>query len=150
MLPPPTPPELAWLAQQARVFNHAAAPQQCPQTPSRSGRLRRRLTAETVSELARRYRGGESSTALSREYGVSKSGLIQLLRTEGVEMRKQYITPDATEMAIRLYESGLSTRKVSKEVGYAWGTIRKVLLQNGVPLRTRPGFEHDDSSGEDR
>ena len=82
MLLPPTPNELAELAEKARAFNWSYQP--APQSRPTATRLRRRLSPETVKDLKRRYQAGEHTTALSKEYGISKSGLVSLLRSEGV------------------------------------------------------------------
>lgn len=74
--------------------------------------LRRRLNRQEIEELVTRYIAGETIRALSREYGVSRSGLRQLLRGEGVALREQGITPEDAERAVRLYESGLTIRQV--------------------------------------
>lgn len=87
---------------------------------------------------------------LSGEYGISESGLRELLRSEGVPLRGHAITPEDTKEAIQLYEGGLPIDQVAKQVGYSWGTIRRAILQNGVVLRTTLGLEHGERSGEDR
>lgn len=136
LLPPPTPSELASLAEQARAFR-AAMLEQSPQVPAKPRRLRRRLTPKTVCTLAERYRNGESSTALGREYGVSKSGLIQLLRSEGVVLRNQSISPEAIDTARWLYASGFSIRQVLKEAGCSFGTGRRVLHNAGALIKEK-------------
>ena len=97
--------------------------------------LRRRLAPQVIAELVARYNTGEGTLALSREYGISKTGLRELLQAEGVSMRKQAITPEDVEKAVRLYERGLTVVQVVKEVGYSYGTIRRVLHENGVAMR---------------
>lgn len=97
--------------------------------------IRRRLTPHTIAELVARYKAGEHTPALSREYGISKTGLLELLRTEGVPLRRQAITPEDAEKAVRLYESGLTIKQVVEQVGYSYGTIRRVLHENGVAMR---------------
>lgn len=84
--------------------------------------------------MVARYNAGEDTPALSREYGVSKTGLRELLLAEGV-MRRQAITPGDAEKAVRLYESGLTIKQTVEQVGYSFGTIRRVLHENGVPTR---------------
>lgn len=88
--------------------------------------------------------------ALSKEYGISESGLRDLLRAEGVSLRGHKITITDAQQAVRLYASGLTIDQVAKQVGYSWGTIRRTLLQNDVALRTRLGPEHGECPGEDR
>lgn len=82
-----------------------------------------------------RYTAGESIRALSREYGLSRSGLSHFLEGEGVVLREQGITPEGAERAVRLYESGLTIRQVAIQIGYSYGTIRTVLHEQGTALR---------------
>lgn len=103
--------------------------------PTRS--LRRRLSPQAVKELVARYTAGESIRALSMEHGVSRSGLCQLLLGEGVVLRRlQGITLENTNKVVRLYESGLTIRQVVAQVGYSYGTIRMLLHQNAVDMRS--------------
>jgi hypothetical protein len=88
-----------------------------------------------IEELVARYNAGEGTPALGREYGVSKTGLLQLFQTEGVSLRRQAISPQDAERAVRLYESGLTIKQVVEQVGYSFGTIRRVLHDHGVALR---------------
>lgn len=130
---PPSLFELARLAQQSRKSHSVAAPTEPARVPTRS--LRRRLAPLAIDELVTRYNAGETIRALSREYGVSRSGLRQLLRGEGVPLREQGITPEDAERAVRLYESGLTIRQVVEQVGYSFGTIQRMLNEKGVALR---------------
>lgn len=82
-----------------------------------------------------RYNAGEATPALSRAYGISKTGLRELLQAEGVSMRRQAITPEDAERAVQLYENGLTIKQVVEKVGYSFGTIRRVLHENGVAMR---------------
>ena len=97
--------------------------------------LQRRLGSSIIGEIAARYASGEAIRALSREYGVSRDGLRQLLQRQGVALRAQGMTLDDEERAVALYESGLTIRQVVEQVGYAYGTIRAALNQRGVALK---------------
>lgn len=130
---PPSLGELATLAQQSRKSDPMDAPVEPTRVPTRS--LRRRLAPLAIDELVTRYIAGETIRALSRGYGVSRSGLRQLLRGEGVTVREQGITPEDAERAVRLYESGLTIRQVVEQVGYSFGTIQRMLNEKGVTLR---------------
>lgn len=85
-LPPPTPIELAKLAQLSRRFpfgtptkvDQAALPR----------RVKRRLTPEARAAIVERHKAGETVKILSREFGISESGLRDLLVVEGVVIRK--------------------------------------------------------------
>lgn len=103
--------------------------------PTRS--LRRRLSPQETAELIARYGAGEASLALSKEYGISKYELLQLLRKEGVTLRKRAMTPEDAEHAARLYESGLTIDEVTEQIGYSYSTVRKMLHQSGVTMRPK-------------
>lgn len=99
--------------------------------------LRRRLAPQAIAELVARYNTGEGTPALSRAYSISKTGLRELLQAEGVSMRRQAITPEDAERAVRLYlyKDGLTITQVVGQVGYSFGTIRRVLHEYGVVMR---------------
>jgi len=109
------------------------SPNQVSSAPVRS--LRRRLSPQVIDGLVARYNAGEDTPALSREYGISKTGLLQLLRAEGVCFRRHAISPEDVERVVRLYESGMTITQVMGQVGYSYGTIRRVLHEHGVALR---------------
>lgn len=97
--------------------------------------LRRKLPPEVIDELVQRYKSGEFTTDLSREYGISKSGFLKLLRDEGVKLRKQPITPEDERRAVELYESGMTIYGVIERVGYSYGVINRMVHKRGVNVR---------------
>lgn len=133
MLTPPTPSEVAKLAQLSRKKNSESTSQVTQAAPHRS--IRRRLALQSIEELISRYTAGEETPALSREFGSSASELRDLLRAEGVSLRGPAITPADAERDVHLYEQGLAITQVVAHVGYSHGTIRKVLLAHGVAIR---------------
>jgi AraC-like DNA-binding protein len=102
--------------------------------PHRS--IRRRLSPQAIDELIARYRDGEATTALSREFGISPSGLRDLLLAERVSLRGHAITPEDVEKAVQLYEHGITITEVVRHIGYSRDTIRKVLVEHGVTMRS--------------
>ncbi len=133
-LMPPTPPELARLAEQSRITPAVALPKIDEKAIPRS--LRRRLAAEVREALVARHKAGESIKALSREFGISESGLRDLLTAEEMLYRKQPITPEDIDLAVQLYASGLTVKQVVKRLSYPIGTIRRVLRERGVTMRS--------------
>jgi AraC-like DNA-binding protein len=89
-----------------------------------------------VVELVARYAAGDETPAVSREVGISASGLRDLLRAERVSLRGHEITAEDAEAAMQLYQRGLTITQVVARIGYSNGTIRKVLLKLGVSIRT--------------
>lgn len=126
---------LAKLSQKSREIKLDSAYIGVQTAPAR--RLRRRLTPQETAELVARYKAGESSPALNKEYGILKCGLLQLLREERVSLRNQAMTPEDAERVARLYESGMVITEVVDQISYSYGTIRKVLHQSGVTLRPK-------------
>lgn len=90
LLSPPRPDEVARLAQLSRRLNPEALSEGNHAAPYRS--LRRRLSPRVIEELVARYTSGEKILALSREFGISDSGLRQLLLAERVSLRGHAIT----------------------------------------------------------
>lgn len=129
----PTPGELARLTGKAGAFQPEPGAASVNEAPTRS--LRRKLPLEVIDEVVQRYKTGEFTTDLSREYGISKNGLLKLLRAERVSLRKQPISLGDAKRAVQLYESGLTIEKVVEQIGYSYGTIRKTLHENGVAMR---------------
>jgi hypothetical protein len=134
-LMPPTAGELARLARKSGSINPDSVPAKEKEVPTRT--LKRRLSPQERAELVARYSAGEDTPALSREYGISKCGLLHLLRKEGVTMRKQAITPGDAKRAARLYGSGLSITEVVHRIGYSYSTVRKSLHGSGVVMRPK-------------
>lgn len=144
VIPPLTPGELSRLVRKLRPMQFESTTEAAKAKPVRG--LRRRLRPEVICEIVQRYNGGEYTTYLSREYGISKSGLLRLLRDEGVKLRKQPITPEDESRAVQLYESGLTITQAEERIGYSYGTIRRVLHEEGVEVRpsavrSHPGLD---------
>ncbi len=54
---------------------------------------------------------------------------------EGLSNRRQATTPEDAKMAVRLFESEFMIKQVVKMFGYSFGTIRKMLHEQGVAMR---------------
>ncbi|BAD56908.1 hypothetical protein [Nocardia farcinica] len=106
----------------------------------RPRRLDRRLSDTTIASIVQGYRGGASTNRLCEQYGLSKGGLLKILREHGVEMRYQPMTEDEIDWAVELYIEGQSLNTVARQLGKAKGSVRKALMAEGVEMRpgTRP------------
>jgi len=135
VLSPPTPGEVATLAKQFRGMPSGTIPVELQEAAARS--LRRRQSPQAIEELVARYNAGEDTPALSRAYGISRGGLRKLLLAQGVSFRKQPMTAEDADRAVRLYERGLTIKQVVGQVGYSFSTIRRMLHANGVVVRER-------------
>lgn len=72
--------------------------------------------------------------ALCEEYRISESGLNDLVTRSETQTRTTPITPEDIDMAVQLYESGLTVKQVVKQLGYS-RTIRRMLHERGVAMR---------------
>lgn len=132
---PPNPDELAELAAMARAHNTLHHSDSRNVLKVRVVRMRRRLSPESVSRLVERYEAGENTPVLSQEFGISRSSLCTLLRSEGVALRRRPLDADVRQRAESLYAQGSSIRLVASTVGYSYGTVRRTLRDAGVPIR---------------
>lgn len=130
---PPTVGELEHICRQLQDMPKAHGPSAADEPSARL--LRRRLSSQVIEELVTRYNQGESARALGQEFGVSKTGLRELLLSEGVQFRKQGLAPADIERAAQLYESGLTIAEVASQVGFSYSAVRAALHKRGVPLR---------------
>jgi hypothetical protein len=103
-------------------------------------RVRRRLKAEQIDEIVRKYEAGMGTPELCAEYGISKPAMLQLLHKQGVVMRRQPLTLEQRAEAVRLYvEDGLAIKPIAQRLGSSYGAVHRVLLEERVQLRPRSG-----------
>lgn len=119
----------------ARAFKCAYEPLSTQGSNSTSRRLARRLTPEMVREIVHLYKAGEPTTKLGQGFGISRSSLASLLREEGVRLRGQAMTREATDLTASLYSQGRTIRMLAEQVGYSYGTVRAALHRDGLKIR---------------
>jgi DNA-binding CsgD family transcriptional regulator len=100
----------------------------------------RKLTAEQIVELARRYRAGATVRELAREYEVHRQTVTGHLHSQGVEIRQRGLRADHIDQAVTLYKRGASLECIGQRLGASAGTVRKELMIRGVPMRT--SYDH--------
>ncbi|MEV8359182.1 hypothetical protein [Microbacterium sp. NPDC076895] len=99
------------------------------------------MSDEARAAVIERYEAGETSTALAEAYGVAKSTILGILRTNSVVVRRQPLTPEQVSEAARLYNSGLSLSQVAERLRVNQETMRVALLKSGVALRLPTGHD---------
>lgn len=133
ILLPPTPLEIAKLAERARKIPIAESIKTSESVYHPF--LSRRLTTEDRETIVARRKTGEKVKALCEEYGISESGMSDLMTRAKAPVRTEPITTEHIDTAVELYESGLTTRQVVNQIGYSIRTIRRALHQRGVTMR---------------
>jgi orotate phosphoribosyltransferase-like protein len=102
--------------------------------------LSRRLEKHVVADIARAYEAGASSTELAQEFGVSRTGVLNLLRESGVKVRtRRTLTEAEVDTAERLYGEGWILREIGQDLGVSRDCVRLALLKRGVKLRVGLG-----------
>ena len=109
----------------------------------RPRRLDRRLSSETIAELVAAYRAGTSTNRLCERYELSKGGVLKLLREAGVEMRRQGLSDEQIELAVRLYSEGRSLAAIGDQLGKAKSSVRETLIARGVMMRPSTRRKHE-------
>ncbi|MBT9605899.1 hypothetical protein [Microbacterium sp.] len=80
-----------------------------------------------------------ATTALAQAYGVAKSTILGILRTNSVVVRRQPLTPEQVSEAARLYESGLSLSEAAERLSVNQETMRLAIIAAGTNLRPPTG-----------
>jgi hypothetical protein len=73
---------------------------------------------------------------MDERYG-ERSGLLHLIRGEGVPMRKKSITPKDARRAARLNVDGMSIAEVVNQTGYPYRSIRKIPRKSAFTVRMK-------------
>ena len=97
---------------------------------------------EVTAELARRFEGGEPVQELRRVTGIDERVIRERLRHAGAELESRRCRADLAvpvhELVAR-YEADETLRELADQSGVSFGMVRRVLLDEGVQLRSRGG-----------
>ena len=109
-------------------------------TPVKASRraLDLRLGPDQLDVIVARYKAGETTTALAREYAISHSSILRLFKQRGVQTRVRGLTPEKEREVLRLRAQGLIIREVAKQVGCSYDGVRVFLSGQKIP-RTKSG-----------
>lgn len=97
---------------------------------------------EITEELARRFKHGAPVQELRQLAGIDERAIRDRLRQAGVELAKRRRRGDLTvpiPKLVELYEAGAKLDDLTALSGGSYGTVRRVLIANGVQLRARGG-----------
>ena len=98
-----------------------------------------RLTSREAESLVASYLGGEQIKDLVGSYNIHRTTVMAYLRRAGVPLYSGW-TPETTEEARRLYESGLTVAQVAERLERPASTVGRHLREAGVSMRPR-GFQ---------
>ena len=110
--------------------------------------LRRRLEPALIKQLVAEYESGTTTPSLCETYGLSKTGILRLLRDEGVALRRRPLTDDQVEVARKLYEHGHPITVIAAHLDTSYNNVRQRLIKAGVRMRARGGsYAHCELQG---
>lgn len=95
----------------------------------------RRVSPEMLTELINGYQDGSTTYELARRHGLNRNTIAAHLRSAGVTIRMDGMTPDQVELAAECYRAGWSLAQVGRRIGADAETIRKRLREHGVVIR---------------
>lgn len=141
LLPPPLV-DLQRLAD--LVVNLSPPTMPAEQTPRL---LRRRLDPALVAEIVEKYRSGATTPSLCTEYLISNGGLLNLLRTEGVQLRRQPLSDQQVREAVALYGNGKSLAAIAVHFDVSYNGVRQALMREGLNRRPRGSSRNEGDHG---
>jgi len=103
--------------------------------------IARRLSPKTIDELCQSYLAGAKCSELAGHYGICKTSVQNLLRHEGIQLRRQSLTADQVAEVIVLYELGHSLMTIGTRLELVPSTVYRALKKAGVRLRDPQGRE---------
>jgi predicted HTH domain antitoxin len=108
-----------------------------PPHPGRRTKIH--LGPDQVTAVAAGYQAGRTIKELGAEFGIHSTVVSRILKEQGITLRLKPMSEKDVELAIELYQAGLSLMRVSEQVTKSPGTIRSELLRHGVSIRDSHG-----------
>ncbi len=102
-------------------------------------KLSQRLGQEVIRQIVARYEAGEPSTALMKEFSLSKGSVLKVLREAGVAMRNQGLSGEQVDEAQGLYEAGWSLTRIGEKFDVDHTVVQRQLIRHGVRMRDTHG-----------
>lgn len=105
-----------------------------------------RLADVVRTEIKSRYLAGESSLTIAKAMNCSVSGVLRILKEQGVNpstlvatrpRAKQKLFADVQDKIIARYKAGDSLSVIAKSHGVVLQTVRFVLMKHGVERRRK-------------
>lgn len=99
---------------------------------------RREFTPTEVSEIIALYNSEKDTIKLAKQFNCSKNTINKLLRQNDVLVTKKKARAKIdVDKAISMYAEKITLEKIGEYFDVSSYTVREVLLENGIKLRTR-------------
>src|SRR5262249_13386053 len=116
------------------------APLRASSRQRKPGRARR-LNSEQVQQLVEGYEAGATVYELGERFGIARQTVSEVLKRNGVAMRRRGIPPEQVEEAVQLYADGQSLARIGEQLGVDATTVLNRLRERGVRTRDAQGRE---------
>lgn len=98
------------------------------------GRARQLRDAET-DQLVQRYLEVRNMRQVAREFRMSRTTVAKLLAERKIDTSRS-MKPSEVEQAVRMYEEGISSIRIGKQLGFDNHTILNSLRECSVEIRS--------------
>ncbi|MGR4009856.1 helix-turn-helix domain-containing protein [Leucobacter sp. 1207-22] len=85
------------------------------------------------------YKAGLTVYELAEKHGVHRATASEVLKRNGIAMRRQPPTEAQADEMVRLYQEGLSLRQVGDRLGFNASTVLNKLRARGITTRDSHG-----------
>lgn len=128
------------LVAEAQSQIRGAVPHRAPRAPG-SARTGKKLPAETERAIVAEYKAGQTMKQIAARHDIHRITVSEVLDRTDTTKRPKGMSPNQVDVAVRLYESGLSLARVGAQLEFDAVTIRTMLLRRGVKTRDSHGRE---------
>ena len=134
------------VAPQVLIFRSASGERQ--QATRATLRRARQLRADEAELLVTRYLAVRNIRTVAREFQVSRTTVARILTEHGIDASRR-MTDAQILTAAKLYEQGLSSAAIGKQLGFDNHTILKALRGRSIAIRpaVRQRSRRTDRSG---
>lgn len=102
---------------------------------------RKPFTKAEKTEMARRYKAGDTPAAIGRDYSTNGDVITRALRAAGVFDPDRYrygkFTPRQVERMAERYRAGVTIYRLAKDYKCSVNGVWKVLVRHGVEMRSK-------------
>jgi uncharacterized protein (DUF433 family) len=88
-----------------------------------------------VARLIAAYQAGTKINQLATDFGINRNTVSSILRSSGVEPRRQGLSADDIAEAASLYLAGWSLASIGNQFGCTAETVRQALHRTGAQRR---------------
>jgi DNA-binding CsgD family transcriptional regulator len=94
-----------------------------------------KLSPQQIAELVQGYKDGQTVYALADRFGIHRVTVSAHLHRQGVQLRRQGLSPLEVTQAQLLYAEGWSLARIGTRLNVDAHTVRGALKATGIRMR---------------